>query len=228
MKEIPDMQMGKTETYLVLVLRAPTQCGLNPGIRTPCPKFWSSQANVRMTPLTLKKGLIAGWILSSTQYVFPRGLLHPGSAHSGLSSLAEWTPTRTSWGLPGSGGVRKPNPKPQAQASQQSCGSETIALDPWSGFGSLVMPLKDQDRPLDSGSGRNWCPFKAPSSRGIKDGLEFRGLEKGHWSQPSSQIRWPRRWELPVKGQPGSRDNSNSHNNKNREHLPGASAFWML
>ena len=60
MKEIPNMQMGKTETYLVLVLRAPIQCGLNPGIRTPCPKFWSSQANVRMTPLTLKKGLIAG------------------------------------------------------------------------------------------------------------------------------------------------------------------------
>lgn len=69
------------------------------------------------------------------------------------------------------GASGSPSRKPQAQASQQSCRSETIALGPWGGFGSLVTPLKDKDWPLDGGSSRSWFLFKAPSSSGIKDGL---------------------------------------------------------
>lgn len=148
-------------------LRLPTQCRIDLRDRdslSPVPVFATTMS---MWPHHTEEAALHRWNLA--KHIV--GAQLTVSCFSQAWYLDQLVPHKCPQCLPGSGGLWTPCQKLQAQASQQSCRSETIALGPWGGFGSLIRPLKGKDWPADSRSGRSRFLFKAPSSSRINDGL---------------------------------------------------------
>lgn len=161
------------------------------GVPTPCSCHHST---LRVTPLTLRKGLFMGGILPSTWWALGSWL----PPESYLCSSRAWVSPKHLLGLPRLWGPLDAQPdaagpgfRAEVQKQDNRIRARGTAAAAWSGprEGGLAGA---------GGSGRSWFPFRVAGSGGIKDG------RAGRLKSASSQIRWPLRQELPVKGQPGS------------------------
>lgn len=127
------MKVGENPvTYRVLVLRAPTQARIEPGYQDSLPQVLVIPGKCLHDPINTEERSHSR--LNPVQHTVGALLvaLHPGSAHSGLSSWLNGLPQEP-FPAPGLKASGSPTQSPKLRLPSRAAEAADTALGPWSG-----------------------------------------------------------------------------------------------